>query len=412
MTTIAQRCAGGAVAVVRALARHRLALSSLGLLAVLVLGSGYLVVDSLQIRLLQSHYDVRVELAQSGGLLVNQDVTLRGVRVGRVASVDVHGDRVVATAEIDGGVAIPAAGRVRVAALSAAGEQYLDFLPSTDDGPYLSDGSFVSADRTSTPVPMATMLNDLNGTVEQIDPAKLHAIETELGVGAAGPQKLSAILDGGMFLISTLDSVLPQTVSLLHTTPMVLTTLGDVAPGLQATSSDLARTLAGIDRTTAGFDTFTDRVPSTLDTIDAIIADNSPTMVQLLGNLVTVSQMSYLHIPAFQEFFFPQQRAGSGLDAINSAFHQDAVWVLASIYPNYSCDYNVPRSPGTVPNFRGPYINAHCANTDPGVLIRGAQNAPRPPGDNTALPPPGADPLATAPPAPKGPLTAETPFGP
>lgn len=406
-----ERLARALVATVRRLVRFRLALSALGLLAVFLAGTGYLLIDSLQITPLQSHYAVRVELDQSGGILVNQDVTMRGVRIGRVTSVDLDGGKVIATASIDGGVKIPAAGRVRVAALSAAGEQFLDFDPTTHSGPYLADGAFVSDQQTAGPVTMAAMLNDLDGPLAQVDPAKLSAIEHELGVSPAGPQKLGAIIDGGMFIIATLDSELPQTASLLHNSKMVLTTVGQVSPGLRATSDNLARTLSGIDAMTGGFDEFVNRIPGTLTTVDQIVADNSPTMVQLLGNLVTVSQMSYLHIPALEEFFFPQQRGGSTLDAIASAFHGGAVWAFASIYPRYACDYNVPGQPGIAPDFPAPYTNVRCADRDPSVEVRGAANAPRPPGDNTAFAPPGSDPLATLAPIPTGPLTIPTPYG-
>jgi virulence factor Mce-like protein len=407
---IVERLSRALVSTTRAAGRIRLTLSAIGLLLVFLVGTGYLLVDSLQLKPWQSHYAVRVELAQSGGVLVNQDVTMRGQRIGRVASVDLDAGKVIAVAAIDSGVQIPASGRVRVAGLSAAGEQYLDFEPATDSGPYLAAGSLVPSTQTSTPITMAAALNDLNGPLAQVDPAKLAAIEHELGVSPDGSQKLAAIIDGGMFMISTLDSVLPQTVSLLHNSKVVLTTLGQVSPGLQATATDLAKTLTGIQAMTGGFDYLVDRVPGMLTTMDTIIADNSPTMVQLLGNLATVAQMSYLHIPAMREFFFPQQRAGSTLDAIASAFHDGSVWALASIYPHPTCDYNVPRVPGTVPNLPQPYLNARCTQ-DPESIVRGAANAPRPPGDNTEFAPPGSDPLAIVPPPPTGPLSIPTPYG-
>ncbi|MCX4091759.1 MlaD family protein [Nocardia sp. alder85J] len=406
-----ERAARGLVDTVRALTRRRTLLSALGLLAILVFAAGYLSVGALQLDPWRSHYRVTVELTESGGLLPNQDVTLRGVRVGRVTSVRVHGETVLADAEIDGGVRIPASGTVRVSALSAAGEQYLDFVPTADGGPYLSDGSVVTADRTSTPVALSTVLGDFNGTLAQIDPAKLQAITRELGAGPDGPRKLQSIVDGGMFLVSTLDSVLPQTLSLLHNSTLVLTTMADVAPGLRATAANLAGTAGGIARMTGGFDTLVAQTPGLTATLDAIIADNSPTMVQLLGNLVTVSQMSYVHIPALQEFFFPQQRAGSALDAVNSAFHDGVVWALVSVYPRRACDYEVPRRAATVPDFPPPYVNAHCTDPDPTLLTRGARNAPRPPGDDTAYAAPGSDPLATADPTPAGPLSIPTPYG-
>ncbi|MBH0776607.1 MlaD family protein [Nocardia bovistercoris] len=390
---------------------HRVVASFVGLLVIFLSGTSYLLLGTLDVNPLRGKYTVRVELAQSGGLLPGQDVTLHGVKIGTVAALDIVDNTVVAVANIDERTSIPGSGPVRVASLSAAGEQYLDFAPTTDDGPYLADGSVVPLDRTSTPTTLATMLGDLSGTLAQVDPDKIRAVERELGVSSDGPEKLAAIVDGGTFLISTLDSVLPQTVSLLHNSKVLLGLIGENGQALHDTAGDLAATMRGVNAKTGGFEQMVDLAPGALTTMDAIIAQNSPTMVQLLGNLTTTSQMLYLHIPALQEFFWPQQRGGSTLDAITSTFHDGGIWALASIYPKYSCDYNLPRQPGIIPDFPEPYLNAHCANPDPSVLIRGAANAPRPPGDNTATPPPGADPLATADPTPTGPYTIPTPYG-
>ncbi|MFF0499992.1 MCE family protein [Nocardia aobensis] len=398
------------VAGVTAAREHRTTISILGLVTILILGGGYLTFGALKINPLHSSYRVDVELAESGGLLPGQDVTLHGVRIGRVTAVTVIANKVVATAEIDDGTNVPDTGPVRVAALSAAGEQYLDFAPTTDHGPYLTDGSLVPLARTSSPTTLATLLGHLSATLAQVDPAKLTAIEHELGVSQDGPDKLAAIIDGGVFMISTLDSVLPQTVDLLRNSKTVLTALGDSGPGLRETAAELAATTKAIAAKSEGLAQLLDHAPETLRTVDAMIAENSPTMVQLLGNLTTVSQMSYLHIPALEEFFFPQQRGGSALDAISSAFHDGGVWALAALYPHSSCDYNLPRRAGTQPDFPEPYLNARCADPDPSALIRGADNAPRPPGD-VATSPPGTDPRATADPTPVGPYTIPTPYG-
>ncbi|WP_405137770.1 MlaD family protein [Nocardia sp. NBC_01388] len=397
------------VSFVDRLVRHRLTMSWLALLATLLMGATYLVFGSLELNPLASTYQIRVDLPQSGGLLPDRDVTVRGVRVGKVSSVDLAGGGVVAIASIDSRTRIPADTTVRVAGLSTAGEQYLDFVPSTSQGPYLADGAVVDTARTSVPVQLAQLLGDLNGTIVQLDPGKLHTIVHELGAGPAAPEKLAAIIDGGTFLITTLGSVLPQTVSLLHHSEIVLSTLRDVGPGLAATANDLDRTLAGVESMTGGFRTLVDAGPNALQTMDQIIADNSPTMVQLLGNLATVARMSYLHVPAIQDLFFPQQRAGSTADAASTAVRDGTLWALVSIYPRKQCDYDLPRPPAILPNFPEPYLYTYC--NDPTLMPRGARNAPRPSGDDTAGPPSGVNPLATADTTPVGPLSIPTPYG-
>ena len=85
--------------------------------------------------------------------------------------------------------------------------------------------------------------------------------------------------------------------------------------------------------------------------------------------------------------------------------------MIGDPYPRYGCDYNLPRPPSSQADFPEPYRYTYCANPDPSVLIRGARNAPRPPGDDTAGPPEGYDPLATTDPTPVGPQSAPTPHG-
>lgn len=391
------------------MARRRFITSCIGILLTVLVAGGYILAGSLNINPTRSTITARVLLPDSGGLLPNQDVTLRGIPIGRVTSVRPSGNGVVANVSIKSDVRIPQGSPVRVSGLSPAGEQYLDFRPLNDHGPALNDGATISEAQTSVPIPLWRLLGDADGALAQIDPQKLAAITDELRVSAQGPQKLAALLDGGALLITTLDSVLPQTVSLIRDSRSVLTTLSDSAPGLQQTSEDLRQLLGGVQKMDGGFRALVDRGGAPLTAADSIIADNSNTMVQLLGNLTTIAQLSYVRMPALQALF-PTHR-GSTLEALASIIHDGAIWELADPYPRYACDYPLPRRSPAIPDFHEPYLYTFCANPDPSVLIRGARNAPRPPGDDTAGPPPGYDPLKTSDPTPEGRFTIPTPYG-
>ncbi|MFZ2530129.1 MAG: MlaD family protein [Rhodococcus sp. (in: high G+C Gram-positive bacteria)] len=385
---------------------HRLVLSVIALALTLVLGVAYLVFGVFHLNPADRKIHIRVNLAESGGLLPDRNVTLRGVPVGRVTEVTLTDGGVVAVAAIDSSTQIPVGGEVRVAGLSLAGEQYLDFRPDSDSGPFLTDGAEIAIDDTSTPVPLSALMGNLDGMLAQIDPDTVRTIVDELGMSDQGPGKLTDIVDGGTFLISTLDSVLPQTVGVLNTSKIVLGTLSDSAAGLASTSRNLSTVLAGVESKDAGFRQLIDGAPATMQSVDTLFADNSPTMVQLLGNLATTAQMAYLRVPALHEFFFPATRGGSTLDALGTAFHDGGVWAFVNIYPRYSCDYDLPRQSPALPNFPEPFLHTYCANPDPSTLVRGARNAPRPPGEDVGYAPPaGADPLAQSDPTPIGPLS-------
>ncbi|MBH0778038.1 MlaD family protein [Nocardia bovistercoris] len=390
---------------------YRLSLSAVALGVTAAIGATYLVFGALGVDPTAATITVRVHLAQSGGLLPGQDVTMRGVPIGKVGSVEFEPDGVVAVATIDADVRVPDDGTVDVTSLSTAGEQYLDFRPARTTGPYLADGAEIARVRTSAPVPLWQMLGSLDNTLAQVDPGKLASVIDELGVGPEGPRKLKDIIDGGIFLVSTLDSVLPQTVGLIRDSKTVLSTVGAGAPALTRFSTDAARFMRGVEAKSGGFVEVLDAAPGTLAALDAVLADNSADVVGMLTSLSTVAQVTNSRVPAMREFFYPTQRDGSTLEALIKVMHDGGLWGLVSLYPRYTCEYDLPRKPPSLADYPEPYLYTYCADTDPSVLVRGAHNAPRPPGERIAGPPPPGEPAdRTATPTPIGPYSLPLPL--
>ena len=171
---------------------------------------------ALQVNPFASGYRVTVELPESGGLLPNQDVSLRGVRVGRVDRLDITPSGVDAVVNVKSSVPIPKSSAVRVSGLSPAGEQYIDFVAQSNDGPYLGDGSHRRpgpGHGAGEPGRSARPCRRRTGPGRH-GQAGHHQARVEPQRG--GPAKLADIIDGGTFLLSTLDSVLPETTSVLR----------------------------------------------------------------------------------------------------------------------------------------------------------------------------------------------------
>lgn len=406
LDTISRRIVGA----VRAGHRQKTWISGIALGLTLVVAVGYLLIGALRVNPFVSTYKLRVQLADSGGLLANQDVAVRGVPVGSIQDLVLTPQGVDALVEVKSKVKIPVGTPVRVSGLSPAGEQYIDFEPKTTDGPYLANGDVIAREDTQTPVPLSDMLAHTDGALAQVDIDKLEIIKHELSLSKDGPQKLTDIIDGGTFLLATLNGVLPETVSVLKSSRVTLELLADKNAGLQVAADNLHNVLTGVNKMDGGYRTFVDQGPGMLSRVDGIFDDNSDTMVGLLENLATTAQILYLRVPALNALF-PDYR-GSTLEALGSMMHDQGLWATVDLYPTYACEYGTPRRPGSAADYPEPFLySGYCPDTDPEVLIRGAKNAPRPAGDDTAGAPHGADLSATSDPTPQGRYSIPTPYG-
>src|SRR5436190_20916260 len=108
-------------------------------------------------------YTVKMQLADSGGIFSNAEVTYRGFNVGRVGDLRLTKNGLEADLHIDPDApAIPADLEAFVSNRSAVGEQYVDLRPKSAGGPVLSAASVIPADRTKTPVATDVVLRDLD----------------------------------------------------------------------------------------------------------------------------------------------------------------------------------------------------------------------------------------------------------
>lgn len=371
------------------LVRHRIAVANIGLIVVLILGMSYLGAAVLRINPLPSTYRVRVELKSSGGLAPNNDVTFRGSRVGKVLDVRVSGDGVAAIAEINDTARIPVGGTVAVGRLSAAGEQYLDFRPDSDSGPYLSDGSIVDRSATSTPVPVQSVLTNMSGLIGGMNPARLNVIIDELDKAlAGGPDRLRNMVAGISRAMSGLTDLLPQTQRLIENLQVIAETTTHAQPDLTTLttgSSTLFQQLTAADQEVRKF---LELGPGQLATLGGIVHDTQDPMTNLITNFVAITKAAKLRQPAI-EALFPALRAGS--EAIGIPAHDNAFNTMVDPWPRPTCDYDtipvVPTDKAVDTRVR---LYNYCITTNPALQVRGSANAPRPNvPDNGSGPPPG-----------------------
>src|SRR5690242_9972395 len=84
--------------------------------------------------------DVYADMPSTGGLYVGSEVNYRGVKIGQVSDMDPTATGVRVKLSLKQGTELPADAPFFVHNLSAVGEQYLDFEPKDDAGPFAREG--------------------------------------------------------------------------------------------------------------------------------------------------------------------------------------------------------------------------------------------------------------------------------
>ncbi|RDI61297.1 MlaD family protein [Nocardia pseudobrasiliensis] len=215
-----------------------------GLLATTFVGLAYLGAGVLGLNPLRHTTTVTVHLPSSGGLMRTSPVDLRGVAIGRVRGLAPTPDGVDAVVEFDARHRIPAASTVRVANLSAAGEQYLDFRPDSAAGPYLGDGAVVPRDRVRVAVTAAEAMAGLNTLLGQVDPAVVDGLVTTVDAATRGRDgELDRLAESADLFAKTLRDKRAAVARLWRN----LQTLADDLDGHGATLAEVAPIVARAD---------------------------------------------------------------------------------------------------------------------------------------------------------------------
>lgn len=383
------------VSLFRALGRHKTALSTVGLVAMLLVAGGYLLLDVARINPFQGTYQVTVEMPQSGGLQANNDVTLNGYRVGRVRKLELTAHGVAAVAEIASDYKIPRGGTVAVEALSAAGEQYIDFRPSSNDGPYLSDGDVIGPDghtTVTTPTPVSQLLTDASSLIAQIDPNKMGVILTELDKAlAGGPDQLRDLVDGLSIGAAGLTKLLPQTTNLVANLRVLARDTTHAQPDLETLTRNSKVLFDQADAADAELRALLDQGPGEVNSLTGVLAKDTGPLTKVTQDFVAITRAAQLRQQALDALF---PAIETGTKALGVPAHDGYFNTVIDIWPRPVCEYNAkPVTVGVIPNYGRVRLWNYCPTNNPNIQIRGSANAPRPDvPNNGASMPPGVDP--------------------
>ena len=164
------------------------------------------------------------ELSDASGIHRGNMVLVGGIRSGRVKDVDLAGDHVVVTFEVDNGVEFGTNTGASVEVLNLLGEKYLKLSP--DGEGQLSEDVAIPLERTESAYDIVGVFGDLTTTTEDIDTDQLVKAlhEVSATTDQAAPE-IQASFDGIARLSRTVASRDSEIKALLASSRQVSTLL-------------------------------------------------------------------------------------------------------------------------------------------------------------------------------------------
>jgi phospholipid/cholesterol/gamma-HCH transport system substrate-binding protein len=336
-------------------------------------------------RVLGRGITVHATLPTSGGLFEGSEVTYRGVKIGKVSAMTATEEGVRLDLALEDGTELPMDSPMFVHNLSAVGEQYLDFEPPDDHGPYAEAGDTLKGTADSLPVDEGDLLVELDRFVDSVDKENLQVVVHELGTmfDRTGVP-LQRLLDNGSAFVREASAHTAETIRLLDKGKRVLATQQGESENIRSLAADLNGITESLASSDEDLEQVLDGTPGTARELDGLLRDLEPTLPVLLANAVSVNQVVVSHLAGVEQLLVTYPRTisagftgtpGDGYGHVNLQYDNQVQPCTEGYKPR-----NEWRPPSDLTD--SPIYPAQCASGPPYVM-RGPKYSPGSSGSNS-----------------------------
>jgi virulence factor Mce-like protein len=131
--------------------------------------------------------NVSMDVPDVNGLVVDSNVLLRGVPVGKVTNTKASVNAASIDFYVDGQYQIPVDTEVQLQNLSALGESYIELVPRSEGGPLLKDHERISTKSVVQPSSISELATSVVRVLHQLDPGALARIIGESDAALPDP---------------------------------------------------------------------------------------------------------------------------------------------------------------------------------------------------------------------------------
>lgn len=269
--------------------RNKVWLGAVAVGVVVVLIGALLLVQAADV----GYRKVTAQFLQAAALRPGNPVTVAGIPVGEVLSMELAGDHVEAELTVRNDVALGEDSRAVIKVTTILGSRYLALQPAGDGS--LPDDTF-DLSHTEVPYDLQEALTDVTTTFEQVDSDKFAETLDILGRQLQG---LPPVVPQAMANTHTLATIIAerrdQLGSLLETTEMVSSTLRRQQANIASMVRQGNDLVGEFVMRRASFHALMDSITNLVQTLSDIIIDDRPELEALLVNVRELSDMLAQH---------------------------------------------------------------------------------------------------------------------
>ena len=264
--------------------RNKTAIGAIGILSILALLAGSFSVDSII-----GGDEYKAEFSEAAGLRPNDEVRVSGVKVGKVLSVDLAGDRVQVEFRVkDAELGDRSRADIRIKTL--LGRKFLMLTPEGDGD--LAPGDVIPMTRTTSPFDIADAFQDLSSTVGEIDDEQLaQSFSVLADTFRDTPDDVRASLEGLGRLSQTLSSRDTELQALLERTRGVSQVLAERDDDLVAFLGDSSLILQEVARRRDAISRLLDTTVQLSEQLRALVRENRADLQPALDRLANVADL-------------------------------------------------------------------------------------------------------------------------
>lgn len=234
------------------------------------------------------------ELPDATGLLVNDEVKVAGVGVGKVTGISVERGKAIVRFEVDDDVRLTTDTRAGVRWRNVLGQKYLYLYPG--EGDRLASGEQLPVDQAVASADVGEFLNAIGPILQAIDPQKANAFIRAFNEALdTNEEQVRALLDDTAGIATELGGADTEIASLITNLDTVVGGLAERDADLQAVIGRFESLAGGLAENNDDLQLLVERFAELQPKLDQLVADNRGNLDATIDDLEVIAGVLATH---------------------------------------------------------------------------------------------------------------------